>query len=616
MQKSFLFRGGTTWKVVAACGLSPLFLAASAEAQTFAVSIGVRGTGSAAAIGANGGTTGGIEWINLDGLTLNATGQWQQFVFNFGTDPVTGFAGASANGVLDGTRGTLENIRIRNSSGYTDTVKLYLDNIVNTVGGTPETVTNFEAGDAFPAAVGSQHMFYQPRFSGSTQSFLLASPDIARVTDVSPQSGDQAYEFNMAFANASTSNWVRLTTFNHPNQGNPTIDFSPTSTLSFWLRAEVVPPSIVWTNTGGGSWTDPNNWTDGQVPNGVGAVANFLGGITSPSTVTINEPVTVNTVRLRNANSITFSGGETLFFNGTAQQPRNITVEEGNHTFTVPMEVLVSSGTSAFMNYSVSRAQDVLTVQSEIAINIIGGQTLTFQKQGLGRLDINNIETTDPVFQPTNILVSGGTMRLLPNSGRTRVNAVSIAGGTTPTAKFDITNNPVVVDYETTSPATTIRAQLASAYNGGAWDGNGITSSNANASQFGVGYAEASELTSVPAFFGTVDSTAMLMRLTRYGDTDLNGTVNLSDFNRLAANFGSTDAVWSQGDFNYDGLVNLSDFNRLAANFGLSAAGPEVTPEDWSNLAAAIPEPGSLAFVAAGALTLVRRQRRHGSRSV
>jgi hypothetical protein len=34
-----------------------------------------------------------------------------------------------------------------------------------------------------------------------------------------------------------------------------------------------------------------------------------------------------------------------------------------------------------------------------------------------------------------------------------------------------------------------------------------------------------------------------------------------------------------------------------------------VTPEDWSNLAAAIPEPGSLAFVAAGALTLVRRRR-------
>ena len=152
---------------------------------------------------------------------------------------------------------------------------------------------------------------------------------------------------------------------------------------------------------------------------------------------------------------------------------------------------------------------------------------------------------------------------------------------------------------------------IASGYAGGSWNGQGIISSNANASQFGVGYAEAASLASVPAIFGTVDADAILIRLTRYGDANLDGTVNLSDFNRLAANFGSTTGDWSQGDFNYDSNVNLSDFNRLAANFGLSAAGPTVTPEDWARLGAAVPEPGSLALLSAGALLGLRRRRRH-----
>jgi hypothetical protein len=82
--------------------------------------------------------------------------------------------------------------------------------------------------------------------------------------------------------------------------------------------------------------------------------------------------------------------------------------------------------------------------------------------------------------------------------------------------------------------------------------------------------------------------------------------VNLSDFNLLAANFGSTGATWLLGDFTNDALVNLSDFNVLAANFGQSA-GAALTPADWSVLASAVPEPSLLA---PGALvTLLSRRR-------
>jgi hypothetical protein len=51
-------------------------------------------------------------------------------------------------------------------------------------------------------------------------------------------------------------------------------------------------------------------------------------------------------------------------------------------------------------------------------------------------------------------------------------------------------------------------------------------------------------------------------------DANHDGRVNLQDFNRVAANFGHTNALFSQGDFNYDGVVNLRDFNLLAGRFG------------------------------------------------
>ena len=68
------------------------------------------------------------------------------------------------------------------------------------------------------------------------------------------------------------------------------------------------------------------------------------------------------------------------------------------------------------------------------------------------------------------------------------------------------------------------------------------------------------------------DNDTIVIRVARYGDADLSGNVNLSDFNRLAANFGSNNAFWFSGDFNFDSIVNLIDFNLLAANFGLSAS--------------------------------------------
>jgi hypothetical protein len=204
-------------------------------------------------------------------------------------------------------------------------------------------------------------------------------------------------------------------------------------------------------------------------------------------------------------------------------------------------------------------------------------------------------------------LASSFTMGLGPNKVA-RMTGISIDS----LGKMDVGNAAAVVDYDGASPISTIRAYITSGYAGGSWNGNGIHSAFAAVNPaYAVGYAEASALGAVPAMFGAVDSTTVLIRATRYGDADLSGSINLADFNRLASNFGlNVGAVWSQGDFNFDGRVNLSDFNLLAGNFGLSAGPDGPTPQDWAALAAAVPEPLGVAWVLPGFAMLHRRRQR------
>ncbi len=86
----------------------------------FYITLGVRETNTTAPIGGNGGASGGIEWIgatSLDpgnvrpiGKLITAKDQWVEVVFNIPVETVNPFAGATANGVLDVPRGTLENL--------------------------------------------------------------------------------------------------------------------------------------------------------------------------------------------------------------------------------------------------------------------------------------------------------------------------------------------------------------------------------------------------------------------------------------------------------------------------------------------------------------------------
>ena len=269
------------------------------------------------------------------------------------------------------------------------------------------------------------------------------------------------------------------------------------------------------------------------------------------------------------------------------------------------------------------------------SVFITGGgtaSTFTFRKVGPGQLNVgaeaftatrSNGATSSfqgSIVGVNNLVVDQGRLAMSPSGAEGKhvsdVGSVTLNGS----SQLDLTNNALVVDYASggPSPYADLRNKVASGYAGGAWTGPGIMTSNGNASQFALGIAEATQanltFTGTPpdaVFLGdVVDQSAVLVRFTRYGDANIDGTVNLADFNRLAANFG-TGTRWDQGDFDYNGLVNLADFNKLAANFGLSAAGPTVTPDDWARLGAAVPEPSALGLAAVAGAGLLRRRRRY-----
>jgi autotransporter-associated beta strand protein len=183
----------------------------------------------------------------------------------------------------------------------------------------------------------------------------------------------------------------------------------------------------------------------------------------------------------------------------------------------------------------------------------------------------------------------------------TIVPALSISAGT-----LDLNNNAMIVDYTGASPLLAIRAQLASGYASGAWNGIGInstTAANDVTYETALGYAEASSL-GVGDFAGhpLVDPTEILIRYTLYGDANLDSIVNALDFNALASNFGLPGAnLWTQADFNYDGQVNSLDFDAIAMNFSSALPGSLPSGLVTSVTMSVVPEPIT-GFILASAL--------------
>jgi hypothetical protein len=136
------------------------------------------------------------------------------------------------------------------------------------------------------------------------------------------------------------------------------------------------------------------------------------------------------------------------------------------------------------------------------------------------------------------------------------------------TSTIDMRGNDMIVQNGNLANLTTKPHNGLNMSHGGYWNGPGIDSSTAAANiDTGLGI----ELNSngiggalVTSFDGQpVNSAAVLIKYTYYGDANLDGTVNAADYALIdnGLNMGLTG--WQNGDFNYDNAINGDDYTMM-----------------------------------------------------
>jgi hypothetical protein len=193
------------------------------------------------------------------------------------------------------------------------------------------------------------------------------------------------------------------------------------------------------------------------------------------------------------------------------------------------------------------------------------------------------------------------------------------------TALLNLSNNDLDL---TNASLATVTDQIRQGYANGTWAGTGgITSTSAAADPkhlTALGVVLNNEggtplFSAANLFDGTVVSAGdVLVKYTYYGDANLDGKVDGSDYSLIDAGYASHGSLtgWYYGDFNYDGVIDGSDYtlidnasNNQTVNLS-SAALVAASTAQVAATPAAVPEPGSLTLAAVGCLALLGRRRR------
>jgi uncharacterized protein YkwD len=378
--------------------------------------------------------------------------------------------------------------------------------------------------------------------------------------------------------------------------------------LSTWL------PAI------GGSWTSAANWNAG-VPNGIGTRA-FISSYTGVGgAIAVNSAITVGHLEFDSNGAFTLSGSGSITLD-VASGPARISSVGFNHNIATP--IILTDDTTISVNGDLAFTGGIQNPSGR-----------TISRAWTGTLRIAGPQTHGPGAA---LNIASGTVRMQSDAGT----AASVASAATANLSIDVTGigSKLFVDADQNLRNLTI-----------AHGGSGVQSVDLMghalhiyaptlASAKSSLYAAMKNAALTP-FDGIYDSTLashvnagiglgivadahgdshLLIRPTRIGDLNLDGSVTISDFIDLASNFNTLgSATWQEGDLNLDGSVTISDFIDLASNFNTSYSGEvfPINPEDQRTLAtfaasigASVPEPSAVIALLVGGIVAISRRRR------
>jgi hypothetical protein len=149
-------------------------------------------------------------------------------------------------------------------------------------------------------------------------------------------------------------------------------------------------------------------------------------------------------------------------------------------------------------------------------------------------------------------------------------------------------------------------------YSGGFWNGtNGITSSNAannGATNTAIGWVDNS-IGAYSTFRGVpVGPGQSIIQYTYFGDADLSGSVDTSDYLLWSAGLGNPVGIyggkpeWVDGDWDQSGTVDTSDYLLWSATLGLPSLYTPAPIVPGASGAVGVPEPGSVLLLGLASL--------------
>ncbi|MCY2953648.1 MAG: PEP-CTERM sorting domain-containing protein, partial [Planctomycetota bacterium] len=399
----------------------------------------------------------------------------------------------------------------------------------------------------------------------------------------------------------------------------------------------VAPPTGQWNAIATGDWGVRANWL-GDLPNSVGAVASFPAIVAPSCAVTVGAPVIVGAINFPDVTACNVTGVGLLTMEVLVGRA-SIVSDGGLHTISVPIELASDA--------DITVSKGTLTMSGSITNTT--GRTLT--KMGGGALVVNGRQTYEPAAAlevlagavslesdagagGANLSVTVGAAGTAHFGSTQRLAGLSIVGGGAadlvaghdkvmlvsslaidPAGKLDLADNAMIVQAaigSRDSVLANIGQLIAAGRNKGAWNGTGIISSAAASSGL-TGLAvmlndRGDGVPLVTTFDGlSVGANSILVKFTWNGDANLDGIINADDYFQIDSGFISQKKGWYNGDLNYDGVVNADDYFLIDSAF-IGQSGPLSAGH---SRASAVPEPGALGLLLAGAATLITRRRRH-----